>query len=117
MAQFSARMCHYFYQWVTLAKTEKTYESVCDLMLRENVIRKCKVDVRLFLKERIPKSLKETIKLTEQYVAAHGGSFWWVKNKPKHDHEASISSEHTASQRPQNTKIQDRVMKQCFLCH
>lgn len=87
---------------------------MCDLILRQEFLRKCKVDVRLFFKERIPRSLKDMVKLTEQHLAAHGGLFWWVKaNKPRQEHETPLPSEHPV-QRPaqQHTKEQDHVKKQ-----
>ena len=79
VAQYTARMSRYFCRWVELAGFNKNFDNLKDLILREQFMRKCHFDLRMFLKERGPRSLCETVTLTEKYLAAHGGPMF----KPK----------------------------------
>ena len=52
--QFSKRLKRYIYRWMELAKTDKTFEGLLDLMLRDQFIQSCGKDLTLFLRERVP---------------------------------------------------------------
>ncbi|XP_060071934.1 uncharacterized protein LOC132551808 [Ylistrum balloti] len=80
--QFSVRLENYFVRWLELAKAEKTYEGLKDLMLCDQFLQVCGSELRLFLQERIPKSMDEMAKLADQYADARGNPSNLVK--PKH---------------------------------
>ena len=69
--QFIARIRRYLERWVDLAGIDKTYESVMDLLVREQYISTCSEEMAIFLKERIPKNVKEMTMFAERYVEAH----------------------------------------------
>jgi hypothetical protein len=71
--QYAARLRRYFTRWTEMADVESTYEALCDLMIREQFIRTCSLELSLFLKERAPCSMEEVTRLAEQYTEAHGG--------------------------------------------
>ncbi|XP_033733848.1 uncharacterized protein LOC117322984 [Pecten maximus] len=71
-SQFSLRLENYFERWVEMTGTQKTYEGVMDLVIRDQFIYCCGRDLALFLKERIPKTLEETAKLADQFADARG---------------------------------------------
>lgn len=70
--QFSLRLDNYFERWVEMTKTEKTYERLKDLVIRDQFIYCCGRDLALFLKERIPTSLNDMAKLADQFADARG---------------------------------------------
>ena len=69
-------MCLYLERGIETAGIAKEFGALKGLVLCEQFLRKCKFDMRMFVKERIPKPLKEIISLTEQYLAGHGGPMW-----------------------------------------
>ena len=69
--QFIARIRRYLERWVDLAGIDKTYESVMDLLMREQYVSTCSEEMAIFLKERIPKNTKEMTMFAERYVEAH----------------------------------------------
>jgi predicted DNA-binding protein (UPF0278 family) len=71
--QFVARLRRYFSRWIEMAGTDTSYESLFDILLREQFIASCATDVAMFLKERAPANISEATKLAEQFVEAHGG--------------------------------------------
>ena len=73
--QFVVRLDNYFCRWLDLAKINKDFEGVKDLLLREQFINACNVDLSLFLKERNPKDIKAMAELADKYVEARGGIF------------------------------------------
>ncbi|XP_060073585.1 uncharacterized protein LOC132553365 [Ylistrum balloti] len=81
LTQFSVRLDNYFVRWLELAKAEKTYDGLKDLMLRDQFLQICGSELRLFLKERIPKSMAEMAKLADQFADARGNPSNLVKAK------------------------------------
>ncbi|XP_021371318.1 uncharacterized protein LOC110461908 [Mizuhopecten yessoensis] len=73
-----------------MAGTEKTFEGLKDLMIRDQFIRACGNDLTLFLKERIPKSIGEMSKLAYQYAEARGDAFSLAR--PRYGGHKSSSS-------------------------
>ncbi|XP_069140237.1 uncharacterized protein [Argopecten irradians] len=70
--QFSLRLDNYFERWVEMTRTEKTYERLKDLVIRDQFIYCCGRELALFLKERIPSSLQEMARLADQFADARG---------------------------------------------
>ena len=81
-SQFSVRLENYFTRWLDLAGTEKTFDGVKDILLREQFINSCSRELALFLRERQPKNIQNMTKLAEQYQEAHGIHFGFpVQNR------------------------------------
>jgi hypothetical protein len=85
-----------------MAKTPKTYNGLCDLMLHvgNQFIFVCSQDLKLFLKTRIPKSLSTMAELADLYKDARNvsavqatGKSKFIQKKP----EVSSKSEKTES--------------------
>ena len=55
-----------------MSNTGKTYESMVDLMLREQFLISCSKDLEVFLKERTCSSIDHMAQLAETYTEAHG---------------------------------------------
>ncbi|XP_067659772.1 uncharacterized protein [Haliotis asinina] len=71
-SQFVVRIENYFTRWIELSSTEKTFEGVKDLLLREQILNSTGRDLSIFLRERKPKTAMEMAKLAEQFVEARG---------------------------------------------
>ena len=69
--QFVTRLNRYLTRWVELSKTEKTYEAICDLFVREQFISSCPDDLAVHLRERNLPNLKELTEVAEQFLVAH----------------------------------------------
>lgn len=113
--QFTARMCRYFERWIEMSGIQREYEALKDLVLREQFLRKSHQELRVFLKERTPGTLKEMVSLTEQYLSAHGGPMWKQTKllKPKPETNPSRSE----SVPPVNVSLNSlRQEKRCYLC-
>ncbi len=71
VAAFAARISDYFDRWVDLAKIEKEYASLRDLMILEQMYASSSKELGAFLKERTPRTVKEAIDLSEKFRVAH----------------------------------------------
>ncbi|XP_022110022.1 uncharacterized protein LOC110989745 [Acanthaster planci] len=70
--QFAVRLDNILGRWIDMAKADKTYNGLKDLILREQFLNSCDVELSTFLKERQPKSLADMARYAEQYAEAHG---------------------------------------------
>ena len=82
--QLAVRLEHYFDRWLDLTNTPRTYESLKDLVIRQQFLERCGPGLAVFLKERTPKSVKELTEIAEVYVSAHGGQFKGQRKSPSH---------------------------------
>ena len=73
--QFGQRIASYLDRWLELSNTSKTFESLRDLMICEQVMGVGSTDLKVFIQERNPNSFKATCDIAEQYLKAHGKSF------------------------------------------
>ncbi|PIK41284.1 hypothetical protein BSL78_21861 [Apostichopus japonicus] len=69
--QFAERLNGYITRWMELAKIEKTFEGVIELLVREQLLASCNKELAIFLRERKPHSLSELTFLADQYALAH----------------------------------------------
>ena len=72
--QFMVRLSNYLSRWMELGKVNETYDSLRDLILREQFLTVSNKNLVLFLKERKIKSVKEMVEFAEQYNEAHSVS-------------------------------------------
>ena len=75
-SQFVAKLQNFFGRWTEMAKVEKTYEGLRDLMLKEQFLSVCHEELRMFLGERGPEveTIEKLARVAEQYVDAHGST-------------------------------------------
>ena len=69
--QFATRLNRYFTRWVELSKTEKAYEGIRELFIREQFLLSCPEDLAINLRERSSSNLEELTKTAEQFLIAH----------------------------------------------
>ena len=70
-SQFIERLRNYLKRWVELSNTDKTYDGIADLLVREQFHNSSDKNISTFLKERNPSSAKQMAELAEVYLAAH----------------------------------------------
>ena len=68
--QFTSRLKCYFTRWIDMARIEKTFEGLVDLILKNQLAFICTKELELFLKEREPESLEQASKLADQFKEA-----------------------------------------------
>ena len=127
--QFSARLRCYFQRWIELAETkEGDYKGLLDLMLRDQFLFMCGTELRLFLRERIPKTLKAMSELADQYREARGGN---VENMVRRNPKASAKDESQSAltsppeekgnkENEKRTTSSDKSIndkRRCYLCN
>ena len=63
----------YLEKWLELAGKDKTNAcDVLDLIIQEQLMTTCSKDLKIFVKERKPKSVDELVETAEKYAEAHG---------------------------------------------
>ena len=116
--QFIARIRRYLERWVDLAGIDKTYESVMDLLVREQYISTCSEEMAIFLKERIPKNVTEMTMFAERYVEAHErkNKLDGTDGQPGTAKAASAKQMENKSDNSASERAQYRT-SQCFINH
>ena len=87
--QFIVRLTGYLTRWVELSNTEKSYEELCDLFIRDQFISACSKDLAIHIRERSPPGLSELAKVAEP--VSHS-------SQETAGHKCYSSSERTATQ-------------------
>ena len=126
--QFLARIENYLKRWINLAKIENTFEGVCDLLLREQLLNTSSKDLRVFVKEHSCNTAEELARLSDRYLEAHGGrkradfsnrfspvaeNQQQTNNKTKTDRDKHGQRD---VERDGNSREQNRNAFKCFLC-
>ena len=79
---FGARLGDLFNKWTSAEKEERTKE-ICEMIVMEKLIDSMPVDLKIWLKERKPKTAYEVGELTDDYIAARK----YTKAEPKRCHK------------------------------
>lgn len=90
--QFVVRLKSYLSRWVELSKTEKSYDELGDLFVKEQFINACDKDLAVYLRERAPTQLADLAKLADQYLIAHEQQFNKSTGKIKQSVEKDSST-------------------------
>ena len=81
--QFIVRLDRYLLRWLELSDTERTFNGLKDLIVKEQFIDSCPKDLAIHLRERAPETLAQIAKIADQYLEAHGKHlFSPVSRKP-----------------------------------
>ncbi|PVD27454.1 hypothetical protein C0Q70_12614 [Pomacea canaliculata] len=101
MPIFLIRVTSLLDRWITLAGIDKSFESLRDLVLREQIMQSISKDMAVFLKEWDPKSAAEMIEWAEKYRKAHPSKNIARRQETTIFANASCTTPRTA--RPQGT--------------
>ena len=64
--QFIVRLSTYLIRWLVLSKTEKTFDGLKDLIVKEQFINSCPKELSVHLRE------EEIANIADQHLEAHG---------------------------------------------
>ena len=70
--QFIVRLDRYLLRWLELSNTERSFEGLKDLIVKEQFIDSCPKELAIRLRERAPETLVQIAKIADQYLEAHG---------------------------------------------
>jgi transposase InsO family protein len=110
-AQFIARLSNYFSRWLDFSGIEKTFEALRDLMIREQYLDACTVDLAVFLRERALTDLAELAEVAQKYLDA--------RITRGHHYKTSKADEKPNADVSNQTKTDKsiRAVKTCFTCN
>ena len=67
---FGVRLNDMFNKWTGAEKEERTKEEICEMMVMEQLMESMPTDLKIWLKERKPKTILEVGELADDYVTA-----------------------------------------------
>ena len=70
--QFIVRLDRYLLRWLELSDSERTFDGIKDMIVKEQFIDSCPKDLAIHLRERAPETLAQIAKIADQYLEAHG---------------------------------------------
>ncbi|KAJ8037802.1 Protein NYNRIN [Holothuria leucospilota] len=109
-AQFVERITGYLKRWVDLSNTDKSFEGMLDLMVRDQFYGVCSKELRVFVKEGQPTSVKDMAARADRYVEARGKQ-WDKKGSTKPGPSNKLQSEQQADKLREWNKN-----KKCYNC-
>ena len=125
--QFIVRLDIYLLRWLELSNTERSFEGLKDLIVKEQFIGSCPKELAIHLRERAPETLVQIAKIADQYLEAHGKHlFSPASRKPV----VPPQKEETKSQQNDSTTVVcfkcnarghravncPSLIKKCFMC-
>ena len=63
---------YYLIRWLELSKTERSFDGLKNLIVKEQFINSCPKELTVHLCEHAPETLEEMAKIADQYLEAHG---------------------------------------------
>ena len=100
-------------------KVRTCFEALTDLLVREQFLSVCSIEMALFKREKVPQNTEVMTTLADHYIEAHGGCFTGrsVKKKDVAIKPRSDSLLHKTDT-SQPTKPQfSRSKRECFYCN
>ena len=106
--QFIVRLERYLLRWLELSHTERSFEGLKDLIVKEQFIDSCPKDLAIHLRERAPETLDQIAKIADQYLEAHG----------KHLFSSATKKPVVQSKAEETKNLQsDTTALQCYKCN
>ncbi|KAK7090171.1 hypothetical protein V1264_010004 [Littorina saxatilis] len=116
-SQFVERLSSYLQKWVELSGEEQSYESLRDLIVKEQFLNACPKDLATRLEEQKLRGLKDITDAAERYLIAHGRTLGTSKSsKPfqKSGNQANQPAKGQTESAPSSNEGQNIT---CFLCN
>ena len=127
--QFIVRLDRYLLRWLQLSKTDRSFEGLKDLIVKEQFIDSCPKELAIHLRERAPETLVQIAKIADQYLEAHGKHLFSSTNK-KPQVQPKAEEIKTAQSNSDTTALQcykcnarghkaincPTLARKCFLC-
>ena len=114
-------------RWLELSNTERSFEGLKYLIVKEQFIDSCPKELAIHLRERAPQTLVQIAKIADQYLEAHGKNLFSSVIKkpqvqPKAEETKTTQSNATALQcykcnaRGRKAVNCPSLIKKCFVC-
>jgi hypothetical protein len=110
--QFIARIRRYFQRWVELTEIEKSYDSLQELLIKEQYINTCSAEMKIYLRERAIKDIDELVglSLAERYTEAR-------YSEKSSESQYKKPNVHQAAGAKQEEEYRGKCgEKRCFIC-
>ena len=125
--QFIVRLDRHLLRWLEMSNTDRSFEGLKDLIVKEQFIDSCPKELAIHLRERAPETLVQIAKIADQYLEAHGKHLFSSTSKkpqvqPKVEETKTAQSDTTALQcykcnaRGHKAINCPTLAKMCFLC-
>ena len=125
--QFIVRLDRYLLRWLELSNTDRSFEGLKDLIVKEQFIDSCPKELAIHLRERAPETLVQIAKIADQYLEAHGKHLFSSPSKklqvqPKVDESKNQQSDSTTvvcfkcNARGHKAVNCPSLVKKCFVC-
>ena len=88
-------------RWLELSNTERSFEGLKDLIVKEQFIDSSPKESAIHRRERAPETLVQIAKIADQYLKAHGKHLFSSANKkPQVQPKAEETRLHKVTQQP-----------------
>ena len=123
--QYVTRLSGYFDRWIELGSIEKHFDNLRNLIITEQVLNMCSKRLRLFIKERGPKTMADMTSVAEHCLEVHGKlySHWSNRNDRGHGKGQGQTPSSSKSQfqgKVKGSEYRARAPKtsgkSCFVC-
>ena len=111
--QFAERQSSYLTRWVDMAGSHRTYESLFDLMVRDQFLHVCSKELKTFLKERTPRTVKEMAAIADQFKEARNSSACSLAT-PSQSSRNTVTA--VSTEQGKSDYNQRRGERRCFIC-
>ena len=71
--QFGSGLRSYLNKWINMAKIENMFETICDFMVRDQLLESCSRELYVLFKPKTFKNLDEMAKEADLFAEAQGG--------------------------------------------
>ena len=125
--QFIVRLDRYLLRRLELSNTERSFEGLKDLIVKEQFIDSCPKELAIHLRERASETLVQIAKIADQYLEAHGKHLFsspsrGLQVQPKVDESKNQQSDSTTvvcfkcNARGHKAVNSPSLIKKCFVC-
>ena len=125
--QFIVRLGRHLLSWLGLSNTDRSFEGLRDLIVKEQFIDSCPEELAIHLRERAPETLVQITKIGDQYLEAHGKHLFSSASKklqvqPKVDETKNQQNDSTTvvcfkcNARGHKAVNCPSLVKKCFVC-
>ena len=125
--QFIVRLDRYLLRWLELLNTDRSFEGLKDLIVKEQFIDSCPNELAIHLRERAPETLVLIAKIADQYLEAHRKHLFSSASKklqvqPKVDETKNQQNDSTTvvcfkcNARGHKAVNCPSLVKKCFVC-
>lgn len=114
-SQFASRLEHCLERWIDLTGSEKSFEGLKDLIVRQQFLDQVSPGLSIFLKERISscQSVKGMVEMADVYVSAHGGHFKGSRKEPRQGNNRKFETSVDKVQQKSDAK---KEIGPCYQC-